>query len=131
MRAFRRRADSASRSASLVVVLPTEPVTAMTLPCRRSRAARASARKPSSTSSTTSSGASAEPPALTFRHHGQTGAGLQRGVDEVVTVAIVALDREECVALAQRAAVDGDAGNRRRANVPARSACIASDIASS
>ena len=52
-----------------------------------------------------------KPPALTFRHHGQTCAGFQRGVDEVVTVAIVALDRKECVALAQRAAVDGDTGN--------------------
>ena len=37
MRSVSPSADSASRSASLVVVLPTEPVTAMTLPCRRSR----------------------------------------------------------------------------------------------
>jgi hypothetical protein len=44
----------------LVLVLPTEPVTATIFARVRARPARASARKPSSTSGTTSSGASAE-----------------------------------------------------------------------
>ena len=45
--------------------------------------------------------------AVVARDDGEPGAGFERGLDEVVAVAVVALDREEGVALAERAAVDG------------------------
>ena len=108
-------ARAPARSASLVPVLPTEPVTAMTLACERARAARARSRRASSTSCTASSGASSANRApLVARDHGEPGAGLQRAVDEVMAVAIVALDGEERFAFADRAAVDGQAGHVRR-----------------
>ena len=108
-------AESASRSASLVPVLPTEPVTAMTLALLRARAARARSRKASSTSSTTSSGASAAKRArLRARDHGEAGARLERGVDEIVAVAVVALDGEEGLAAADAAAVDRKPRHVRR-----------------
>jgi len=47
-----------------------------------------------------------KPLALAFRHHDQARAGFHRCVDETVTVAIVALDREECVTSRQCTAVD-------------------------
>src|SRR5262245_63053782 len=47
-----------------------------------------------------------KPLALAFRHHGQARAGFHRCVDEIVTVAIVALDREECVTSRPCTAVD-------------------------
>ena len=57
---------------------------------RARRAARS--RKASSTSSTTSSGASAaKRAALRARDHRKPGAGFERGLDEIVAVAVVAL----------------------------------------
>jgi hypothetical protein len=55
--------------------------------------------------------------ALIACDHGKPGAGFERGLDEVVAVAIVAFDGEEGVALGHAAAVDGQAGylGRQRA----------------
>ena len=107
---------SASRSASLVPVLPTEPVTAMTFADVRARAARARSRKASSTSvDDQQRGSAGKCARLRARHHGEAGARFQRGVDEVVAVAVVALDGEEGLALGDAAAVDGKARNARPA----------------
>ena len=64
--------------------------------------------------------------ALAARDHGEPGAGLQRAIDEFMPIAVLALNGEERIAFADRAAIDGNAGNVRRARSPTRSACIAS-----
>ena len=105
--ASRRRATARARSASLVPVLPTEPVTAMIFARRaRARGARRARAAPSSTSGTTSSGASVgERGALARGHDRQRRRRpCSAAVDEIVAVARVALDGEERVARLERAA---------------------------
>ena len=90
-----------------MLVLPTEPVTAMILAGERARAARARSRKASSTSATVKQRrVGGELRAFVARDDREAGAGFERGLDEVMAVAVVALDGEEGVAFAERAAVD-------------------------
>src|SRR5664280_240272 len=52
--------------------------------------------------------------ALIACDHGKHGAGFERGLDEVVAVAIVARDGEEGLALADASRIDGQAGHLGR-----------------
>ena len=96
-------------------VLPTEPVTPITLPCVRARAATARSRKPASTSGTTRSGASA---GKSLRRSAATTAsaclGRERGGDKIVAVTVIAGDGEKRLARSDGAAVDREAGYRLR-----------------
>ncbi len=47
-------------------------------------------------------------------HDGKSGLRSERRGDEIMTVAVVTLNGEECVARRQRAAVDRDSANRLR-----------------
>ena len=87
-------------------------------------------RRPSSTSATTSSGASGNRERCLSATTRNASAGFQRAVDKLMAVAVLAMDGEEHIALGQRAAVDGNAGYRRPADLPAGPACIAAAIAS-
>ncbi len=53
-------------------------------------------------------------PALRPRDHRETGAGFERALDKFMAVTVLALDGEEGIAFAERAAVDGDARHLRR-----------------
>ena len=104
------------RSISFVVVLPTEPVTAMIFAALRSRAAQPSRTIASSTSSTTIIGAIRRPSAGSFASLTTSSSGAIGNRDAGIIVAVdpVALDREECFALGDGAAVDRDPGNAFR-----------------
>ena len=52
--------------------------------------------------------------ALVRGHHRKGGTGRERGRDEIVAVAVVALDGEKRFSGRNRAGVDRDAGNGRR-----------------
>ena len=73
-----RTRDSTARSISLVVVLPTLPVTATTRPAKRARPARPSAGKPASVSATTSSGASSGTSSGAMHHRARGAASRAR-----------------------------------------------------
>ena len=108
-------APSASRSASLVPVLPTEPVTPMIFAAERARAARARSRKSvEHVGNDQQRRIGGEAIALVGGHHREGGAGRERRRHEFVAVAVVALDREERLAGGNGAGVDRDAGNGLR-----------------
>ena len=52
--------------------------------------------------------------ALAGSHHRKRGAALQRVIDEIMSVAVVALDGEEGLARPDAAAVDGNAAHALR-----------------
>ena len=107
--------DRTRRSASLVPVLPTEPVTATIR--ARDRARLGAPRSPSapSTSGTATSGpASANSAARSCADERGRGPGREGGADVVVPVLRDAPDREEEVARPDRARVDRDAPRRGR-----------------
>ena len=113
-------AGATARGAALpwCVVLPTEPVTAMILRRERARAPRRRAsRAPPSTSWTTIIGAVSRPSAgsLPSATTSSAGARLDRArLAKSWPSTRVALDGEEGLARAERAAVDRDAGDRLR-----------------
>ena len=109
--------ESARRIASLVPVLPTEPVMATILAWLRARAARPSWRMASSTSGTTIEPARTlrTPAAFSSDDDGRRGALVEGRRHEIVPVMHVALDGEVEIAGLERAGVDG------RAGAPARS----------
>ena len=104
------------RSASLVLVLPAEPVTAMIFARERARAAMPAFSSACSTSGTTIMAVLTRPSAgsLCFGNHQHAGAGRHRRAGEIMAVERFALDGEEGVAGLQRAGVDRDAADALR-----------------
>ena len=106
---------SASRSASLVPVLPTEPVTPITLACVRARAAAARSRKAGEHVGHDEQRRILRQLATPLGGNDRKpGLRRQRRGDEVVAVAVVAVMAKNASPGAMRAAVDRNPGYRLR-----------------
>lgn len=99
-----------TRSISLTLVFPTDPVTATIFACARLREETASRSSPFSVSSTAKTGPNgAKSWRPRFADDGSRGARLESASNMVVAVVRLTLDGDEEIALRQGAAVDRDA----------------------